>query len=747
MFREDRPCWIAAATCLAAVFLGALLVRPSLFEGADYVHLHEINRLYARAALLQGRLPTWNPHVGLGRPFLADVETAVWYPPNLVFLVLPVRAAVAAVLLAHAALVLLGMALLGRQMGMDSGAAAVAAVGYAGGGVFVSRLLLGQVPFVEGLCYLPLLLFLTLRMSERPSLRRVAILAAAIALQLLAGHPQVAWVTWVGLAFFVVGRHAGRAGHEGPRLVRELSLFAGALLLAAALAAVQLLPTAELAREGNRAGRSLEFAAEGALSLRNLLTLFVAPGPGWPANWEADLYCGGLAVLAGLAGLIRWRDPDVSGLALSALACGLLSLGDRTPLFALAYTVVPGLASFHIHSRLAVWTVFALCALGGVFLSRTPAAAATAGLRPGRQRVALVVAGIVLAAFAAARGLLSATPPRVLVSLAVAGGALALWRHRRSLPVAAVLVVFVAGADLVSASLDLKKAFPPMAHAFPGPFPGEQVATAALSAAGLLRAGEAPPRTSLPDTYARPNSGMLYGFSTFSGYVALSLRRVWTYEHRRLDIPVPGTVNTFPSPLIFHRATFPFACMNLSAGLEPGTWRLVVRRDPDPRAYLVEATTRVADWEEAIEILRRGHDPHAAALVESPALELAGDHRARDGAGDDPPASARIVAFGPETVVARVASPRGGLLVLAEAWYPGWRAWVDGRETPCGPANVWARAAVVPAGDHEVRFEYRSRTLRAGAVLSALGAIAAAVAIARPRREKKSPDGAGHRGW
>jgi uncharacterized membrane protein YfhO len=88
------------------------------------------------------------------------------------------------------------------------------------------------------------------------------------------------------------------------------------------------------------------------------------------------------------------------------------------------------------------------------------------------------------------------------------------------------------------------------------------------------------------------------------------------------------------------------------------------------------------------------------------------------------------------------------VLVLAEAWYPGWRAWVDGRETPCGPANVWARAAVVPAGDHEVRFEYRSRTLRAGAVLSALGAIAAAVAIARPRRgEKKSPDGVGHRGW
>jgi hypothetical protein len=745
MFREDRACWIAAVTCLAAVFLGALLVRPSLFEGADYVHLHEVNRLYARAALLQGRLPTWNPHVGLGRPFLADVETAVWYPPNLVFLLLPVRAAVAAVLLGHAALALWGMALLGRQMGMGAGAAAVAALGYAGGGVFASRLLLGQVPFVEGLCYLPLLLFLTLRLLERPSLRRVAILAAAIALQLLAGHPQVAWVTWVGLAFFVVGRHAGTRGHVGP-LMRGLALLAGALLLAATLAAVQLLPTAELAREGNRAGRSLEFAAEGALSLRNLLTLFVAPGPGWPANWEADLYCGGLAVLAGLAGLTRWREPDVSGLALSALACGLLSLGDRTPLFALAYAVVPGLASFHIHSRLAVWTVFALCALGGVFLSRTPVATAPAGPRPGRQRAALVVAGVVLAAAAAARGILSTAPPRVLGSLAVAVGALALWRHRRSAPLATVLVVFVAGADLLSASLDLKTAFPPMARAFPGPFPGEQVATAALRAAGLLRAGEAPPRTSLPDTYARPNSGMLYGFSTFTGYVALSLRRVWTYEHRRLDIPVPGTVNTFPSPLIFHRAAFPFACMNLSAGLEPGTWRLVVRGDPDPRAYLVAATVRVADWEEAIELLRRGHDPHAAALVESPALEITGNRGARAGAADDPPASVRIVAFGPETVVARVASPRGGLLVLAETWYPGWRAWVDGRETPCGPANVWARAAVVPVGDHEVRFEYRSRTLRAGAVVSALGAIAATVAIARPRPRKKSPDDAGRRG-
>ena len=71
----------------------------------------------------------------------------------------------------------------------------------------------------------------------------------------------------------------------------------------------------------------------------------------------------------------------------------------------------------------------------------------------------------------------------------------------------------------------------------------------------------------------------------------------------------------------------------------------------------------------------------------------------------------------------RPASPRAAVLVLKEAWYPGWSARIDGAPAPCLPANVWARAVRVPAGRHEVRFVYRQRWLREGAVVSALCAL------------------------
>src|SRR4051812_21969878 len=50
-------------------------------------------RQYAADALRDGRFPLWNPDIFLGSPFYANAQTALLYPLNLVFLVLPVPAA------------------------------------------------------------------------------------------------------------------------------------------------------------------------------------------------------------------------------------------------------------------------------------------------------------------------------------------------------------------------------------------------------------------------------------------------------------------------------------------------------------------------------------------------------------------------------------------------------------------------------------------------------------------------------
>lgn len=60
----------------------------------------------------------------------------------------------------------------------------------------------------------------------------------------------------------------------------------------------------------------------------------------------------------------------------------------------------------------------------------------------------------------------------------------------------------------------------------------------------------------------------------------------------------------------------------------------------------------------------------------------------------------------------------GGDFVLLEQFYPGWRALVDGREVPIRPFSHAFQQVSVPAGAHTVRFEYRARGLRLGALIS-----------------------------
>jgi hypothetical protein len=84
--------------------------------------------------------------------------------------------------------------------------------------------------------------------------------------------------------------------------------------------------------------------------------------------------------------------------------------------------------------------------------------------------------------------------------------------------------------------------------------------------------------------------------------------------------------------------------------------------------------------------------------------------------------TATVERYEPERVVIRTASPAPAVLVLVDAFDPGWRAALEtGVALPVRRANLLMRAVVVPAGEHHVTFTYRTPLLEAGAWASAAG--------------------------
>jgi hypothetical protein len=137
--------------------------------------------------------------------------------------------------------------------------------------------------------------------------------------------------------------------------------------------------------------------------------------------------------------------------------------------------------------------------------------------------------------------------------------------------------------------------------------------------------------------------------------------------------------------------------------------------DPQPRAFLV-GRTRVADGEAAFSaLLDPAFDPRVEAVVAS------GPRLAAAALG-----SVRWLERRADRQRLETTSARPALLVLADAYDPGWRASVDGARTTLLRANVAFRAVLVPEGRHVIELVYRPRAVVVGLAVSCSALIVAA---------------------
>jgi hypothetical protein len=159
-----------------------------------------------------------------------------------------------------------------------------------------------------------------------------------------------------------------------------------------------------------------------------------------------------------------------------------------------------------------------------------------------------------------------------------------------------------------------------------------------------------------------------------------------------------------------------------------GDIKVYENRDAFPRAFVVHRAVMASETHEAIARMNEEEfDPAQVAVVEGelPPDQLAAlaASPARDGS------SVEITRYKDNQVelLARMDNP--GLLVLSDTYYPGWKAYVDGKQVPIYPTDLAIRSVFVPAGEHEVKFVFSPGSFKLGAAIT-LASLAALVAYA-----------------
>jgi hypothetical protein len=498
------------------------------------------------------------------------------------------------------------------------------------------------------------------------------------------------------------------------------------------LASIQLLPFIEYARLSAVLATRETWMAPMSASFRSAISLVVPYYYGSPTggdywgewNFNETAISVGLAPWLLLALALIARRPGAWFFALMAIVSGLRLYGVG-PELANAGPLVIGF-------RIAPLVVFPLCVLGAMGMDTLLSEPEPERLWP-RQRAVIKIAFAALVAvvfvwfiadYATMRrlGLGTVSPARYLwfLALCTTSAALCLIGASRRGSAWALALIGIQFAGLA-----------PLAWSYNPVIDARLLYPAPPALVRLQQeVAQAPGRVLMA-----PNLAMLYGLEGVAAYDGMTPRqldeaiRSETSALNLLGSGYVGEVSVFLSPVrdllgIRHILVPPDVILGgpgLSLRYQGVDGRIYRNEAALARAFMA-AEARCLATAEALKLIRtRAVDFRREVLLTDCSDATPGD---RSPSGDVlSPGTARIERYGADRVTISAETDGGGYLVLTDAWFPGWTANVDGRETRVERADHAFRAVKLAPGRHEVEFRYAPMSVRLGVALSALAAI------------------------
>jgi hypothetical protein len=676
-----------------AVLLAEVLVfyRHVLFYSGyvfpwDFRYFHYPHAWFIAESFRHFDLPLWDPFTYFGRPFLANIQTQALYPPLALLIVLRnlfgghLLYFLECNVILHVFLGGVFTYLLLKRLGVGVPGALLGATVYQLGGFFPAHV--EHMGAVSTAAWIPLAWLSVIAL--RDSLRWLPVLAIALAMSVLAGHTPLTAVVFASTLSLSVLLVLFR---QAPRRLPLLALAgcAGAALMAA----VQLLPSIQLSGLSIAQYRTGWLKSGGGAPLQSLVSMV------WPDYYNIFdlsrytfhgeltfmyLYCGvlGLALAVGAAALRRRVETRL--FSVMTVVALLAMLGDSTP-------------------------------VGKAFSLLLPASIRN-GLHPEFSAPCFIL-GIAVLAGLGTEGFFKLRP--------LAYGAVAL---------AAIDLTLVGSGRPMNAAAVAQE--PGVSH---GSFHGSETDVERLR---MLAARSFPPARidTINSSQDWAMAAPLLEIPSANGNDPMALARAilvrlafcrgerWGayYQVAKTDSPVLDLGNV---RYLLSRQPV--------AGLTP-----ITRLREDyvyentkvlPRFFLVHKVRPAQSLEEAARLLTSpDFDPRREAIVNLGTATMFPDSA--------PPGQVKVLRYEPRTVLIEVDTPAPAFLVTSEAHYPGWRAFMEGRELAFHYTNVAFRGLSVPAGRHLILMRFAPPLFKRAAALSALAWLVAAGFIVVPLRRR-----------
>ncbi len=649
----------------------ALFFHPLLFLDKT-LFLRDIHRLFfpmkyfLHLSLREGFLPYWCPNYFCGSPFMSDLQSGVFYPLSLIFL-LPFPKSFNLFVVVHFFLAFYFFYLFIRLMGLSRKAALLTSVSYCYGGYTIASV--NTLNNLSTLVWLPAILWAYRSASMKKAGPGHLLSILFMALALLGGEPQLFIMTMGLLLLHSFAYHDKESG--AGNFLKQTAIILVFLASALLLTLVQLGPAYLDYQLSVRAGgipyqeavrysldwgmlkhlvMPLPFPADFTTHPGALTELF--PGRG-TLPWLLTPYPGFIIVPLAILGFLfhlskRWMLwPVVFSLSL------LLALGDNTPLYSLFYRLFP---FFRFPEKFLFLTGFTLLVMAAYGFDQ-------------------------LLSFLKGRGGSTALLSGVFLMVLIAD----LYVNHRHLNPFCDAAFYRYHHPCLTPILEDRDRF----RVFVDP----ETATPAHI------------RESIQNHHIKwqmmlmPNLGILHNIDNIGGITGLELRYQslitealkgpWSQRmHLLRAANVKYLISTKPLDKELDLA-------GRIKKINPLVYR--VKRDL-PRAWMVGQLEPVGQGVLS-EVTGGSFDPAVSALAGG--TEVGGYNKPFFQEVDQ-------IRYGPGgRIHIQVRAEKPGILVLSESAYPGWRAFVDGREKPLLWLNLLFQGVELKAGTHEVDFIFR----------------------------------------